>query len=186
MIAITMIAITATAIHRNQRLRSSPTSLPSFDVEKIATGDRDTRRMRRRTVQILSRLHAVTYRATGGRLGPRLAGVDILLLTTEGNRTGRSRTVPLLYLCDDADLIVVASYGGRPDHPDWYRNLVASPNATVQVDGMRLDVTASTLAEDERARWWDEAVAAWPDYEAYQRRTTRTIPLVRLTVAGTA
>jgi len=136
--------------------------------------------MRRATVQALSRLHTIVYRTTSGWLGPRLAGVDVLLLTTRGNRTGKNRTVPLLYLRDGPDFIVVASYGGRPHHPDWYLNLMASPKAQIQVDGVRLDVRAETLAADERRVWWELAVDAWPDYAAYQKRTDRQIPLVRL------
>lgn len=138
--------------------------------------------MRRATVQALSRLHTIVYRTTNGFLGPRLAGVDVLLLTTVGNRTGKLRTVPLLYLRDGLDFIVVASYGGRPHHPDWYLNLMATPEARIQVDGSRLQVRAETLDSAERSVWWDRAVAAWPDYVVYQERTVRQIPLVRLHV----
>ena len=137
--------------------------------------------MRRRTVQILSRLHILGFRATGGRLGSRIAGIDVLLLTTTGNRTGATRTVPLLYLRDDLEFIVVASYGGRPHHPDWYLNLLADPEARIRVDGAHVTVSSATLSVEEREIWWNRAVAEWPDYEEYQGRTTREIPLVRLT-----
>ncbi|MEA2057789.1 MAG: nitroreductase family deazaflavin-dependent oxidoreductase [Actinomycetota bacterium] len=137
--------------------------------------------MRRSTVQILSRLHVLAFRATGGRLGSRIAGIDVLLLTTTGNRTGATRIVPLLYLRDGLDYIVVASYGGRPHHPDWYLNLLADPEARVRVDGEHLTVHSSTLSVEERKIWWKRAVADWSDYEEYQGRTTREIPLVRLT-----
>ena len=136
--------------------------------------------MRRSTVQILSRLHVLAFRATGGRLGSRIAGIDVLILTTTGNRTGATRTVPLLYLRDDLDYIVVASYGGRPHHPDWYVNLLADPEARIRVNGEHLSVRSSTLSVEEREVWWKRAVAEWPDYEEYQGRTTREIPLVRL------
>jgi len=139
--------------------------------------------MRRSTVQILSRLHSLAFRATGGRLGSRIAGIDVLLLTTTGNRTGATRTVPLLYLRDDLDYIVVASYGGRPHHPDWYLNLLADPEARIRVDGEHFTVGSATLSVEEREIWWKRAVAEWPDYEEYQGRTTRKIPLVRLTPA---
>lgn len=137
--------------------------------------------MQRRTVQLLSRLHAVAYRATGGRVGSRVAGIDVLLLTTTGNRTGNSRTVPLLYLRDDLDYIVVASYGGRPHHPDWYLNLVVNPDVHIRVDGAPMTARATTLPAGEREKWWNRAVAEWSDYAEYQNRTTREIPLVRLT-----
>lgn len=136
--------------------------------------------VKRRTVQFWSRVHALTYRATRGRLGPRLAGVDVLLLTTIGNRSGRQRTVPLLHLRDGTDHIVVASYGGRPHHPDWYVNLQARPEAEVQLAGRRFPVATSTLASGERRVWWRRAVAEWPDFTVYQARTEREIPLVRL------
>jgi deazaflavin-dependent oxidoreductase (nitroreductase family) len=129
-------------------------------------------------------VHAATYRASGGRLGPRLAGIDVLLLTTIGNRSGRQRTVPLLYLRDGADHIVVASYGGRPHHPDWFLNLEARPEAEVQVADRRFPVIASTLPPSERRVWWKCAVGEWPDFTVYQSRTDREIPLVRLTPAS--
>lgn len=141
--------------------------------------------MKRKTVQFLSRAHAMAYRASGGRIGPRLAGIDVLLLTTTGNRTGKPRTVPLLHLRDGTDHIVVASYGGRPHHPDWYTNLTANPSAELQVEGNRFAVTASTLPPRERYVWWRRAVAEWPDFAAYQRRTARQIPLVRLSPLST-
>ena len=180
-----MMAITATTIHGSHLLRSSFTRacLPS-PAAKIATGRDETPLMRRTTVQALSRLHTIVYRTTNGFLGPRLAGIDVLLLTTLGNRTGKDRTVPLLYLRDGPDFIVVASYGGRPHHPDWYLNLMATPEARIQVDDARLDVRAETLDADERSVWWDRAVDAWPDYDAYQGRTDRQIPLVRLRAGG--
>ena len=140
--------------------------------------------MKRRAVRFWSRVHAATYRVSGGHLGPRIRGIDVLLLTTIGNRSWKRRTVPLLYLRDGADHIVVASYGGRPHHPDWFRNLQASPHAEVQVGPHRFPVLASTLPSPERGVWWRRAVAEWPDFAVYQSRTEREIPLVRLTPAG--
>lgn len=132
------------------------------------------------TVKLLSHLHTGAYRLTGGRVGRRLVGNDMLLLTTVGRRTGRPHTVPLLYLRDDSRLVVVASYGGRDDHPEWYRNLAIDPAVTVQVDGARTPMEASTMTTDERTSWWPRIVEAWGDYENYQRRTSRTIPVVWL------
>lgn len=97
-----------------------------------------------------------------------------------GNRTRRRRTVPLLYLREDSDYVVIASYGGRPHHPDWYLNLVQQPRARIQVGRFRTAVEASTVNGPDRNRLWSWAVAAWPDYEQYQARTTREIPVVRL------
>ena len=142
--------------------------------------------MRRKTVQFWSRAHAATYRISRGRVGARVRGIDVALLTTTGNRSGRMRTVPLLHLRDGADHIVVASYGGRPHHPDWYTNLVANPHAELQVGGDRFRVRASTLPPEERRVWWRRAVAEWPDFTRYQQRTDRVIPLVRLTPVAPA
>ena len=136
--------------------------------------------MQDRTVKTLSRLHAIAYRVTGGMIGRRLADNDMLLLTTEGTVTGSGHTIPLLYLRDDDRLIVVASYGGRPDHPQWYRNLVANPEATVRIGRTTATVTASTMEATDRARWWPVIVEAFADYATYQSRTEREIPLVWL------
>jgi deazaflavin-dependent oxidoreductase (nitroreductase family) len=137
--------------------------------------------LRDRTVKHLSRLHALAYRVSGGRLGGRLVDNDMLLLTTTGRRTGSSHTVPLLYLRDDDALIVIASYGGRPEHPEWYRNLAVSPTAVAQVGSTRMSVVATTLDEEDRALWWPRIVEAYRDYAVYQSRTEREIPVVRLT-----
>jgi deazaflavin-dependent oxidoreductase (nitroreductase family) len=131
-------------------------------------------------VKLLSRLHTVSYRVTRGIVGRRLVDNDMLLLTTRGRRTGRDHTVPLLYLRDRDDLVVVASYGGRPEHPEWYRNLVADPKAAVQIDGLVTVVRATTMHGLDRDTWWRRAVDAWGDYEVYQSRTSREIPVVRL------
>lgn len=136
--------------------------------------------MNDRLVKWLSAAHTTLFKATGGVVGRRLVNNDMLLLTTYGRRTGQPHTVPLLYLDDGDPLVVIASYGGRPEHPDWYRNLVANPDAQVQVGGRTRLVTARTMDESERSHWWPRVVAAYGDYEAYQDRTARTIPLVVL------
>ncbi|GMR02739.1 MAG: nitroreductase/quinone reductase family protein [Acidimicrobiia bacterium] len=132
------------------------------------------------TVKRLSALHTGLYRATRGRVGRRLVHNDMLLLTTVGRRTGAAHTVPLLYLRDGDRLIVIASYGGRPEHPEWYRNLVTNPEATVQVLGDTKHVRAQTMTAEERAVWWPKIVQAHGDYAVYQSRTDREIPVVRL------
>ena len=138
--------------------------------------------MQRRTVRLASRLHASVYRATGGRVGHHVAGIDTLLLTTTGNRTGKRRTVPLLYLEDGARLVVIASYGGRPHHPDWYRNLEADPRAIAQVQGRIFDVVTETATGGDRDHLWSRALEAWPGYADYQAKTDRPIPVVWLRV----
>lgn len=141
--------------------------------------------MRDGTVRVVSALHRVAYRATGGRLGKWLPGVDapMLLLTTTGRRSGEPRTVPLLYLDRDGGWLVIASFGGRDYHPAWYLNLQADPACEVQVDGARAPAVAATLPAERRAELWPEVVAAYPGYADYQAKTEREIPLVLLTPA---
>lgn len=136
--------------------------------------------MRDGTARRLSRLHSTLYRSTGGRVGRRLADNDMLLLVTTGRRTGAEHTVPLLYLRDGDRFVVFASWGGRPNHPEWYLNLLADPVARVQVDRHRRDVRARTAEGRERDRWWAAARCAYDGYEIYQSRTGRQIPVVML------
>lgn len=130
------------------------------------------------TVKYLSAIHTVLFRTTGGRIGHRLVNNEMCLLTTTGARSGRPHTVPLLYLEDGGRLVLIASYGGRAHHPDWYHNLVANPEATVQILTTRRPVVARTADAAERADWWPRIVAGYPDYETYQSRSDREIPVV--------
>jgi deazaflavin-dependent oxidoreductase (nitroreductase family) len=136
--------------------------------------------MRDRTAKQLSTLHTLLYRATRGRIGRRLVDNDMLLLTTTGHTTGKKHTVPLLYLDTGSSLIVIASWGGRPNHPHWYQNLLANPMATVRILGQTLPVVARSATENERRLWWPRVVEAYDGYETYQSRTSREIPLVFL------
>lgn len=138
-------------------------------------------RMRDRTAKNLSALHVFLYRLSGGRVGRRLVDNDMLLLTTVGRKSGKPHTVPLLYLADGDALVVIASWGGRPHHPEWYVNLQARPYATVQVVARRWKVRADTMGPEERGVWWPKIVQAHGTYADYQQRTDRRIPVVRLT-----
>lgn len=104
----------------------------------------------------------------------------MLLLTTVGRHTGDPHTVPLLYLRDRDRLVVIASWGGRPQHPHWYLNLKARPDAVVQIDGVSRSVRARTADPNERDRWWPRVVEAYAGYAEYQSRTDREIPVVFL------
>jgi len=134
----------------------------------------------RRTTRALSFLHTAGYRLTRGRIGRRLVDNDMLLLTTTGRKSGKQRTVPLLYLRDGDALVVIASFGGHDYHPDWYLNLVANPGIDVTVDGRQSAMTARTANPEERARLWPQALAAYDGYSGYQSRTEREIPVVLL------
>jgi F420H(2)-dependent quinone reductase len=126
-------------------------------------------------------LHVAVYRATRGLVGHRVPfAPPMLLLEHVGARSGVHRTSPLAYVRDGGNLVVVASKGGSPRHPSWFHNLRANPDTTVQVGGERRRVRARLATPDERTRLWPRAVDAWGPFEAYQRRTTRQIPLVVL------
>ena len=136
--------------------------------------------MKDSSVRRWSAFHARIYRLTGGAIGRRLVGNDMMLLTTTGSVTGRMHTVPLLYLRDGARFIVIASYGGRRRHPTWYDNLVAEPSVEIQVRAESMQMVARTAFPEERERWWPQVVAAYEGYLTYQARTDREIPLVVL------
>jgi len=120
------------------------------------------------------------YLATDGDDGHEWRGAHTLLLTTHGRRSGKPRTLPLIYGEDGDRLLIVASMGGAPRHPSWYLNLLADPNVEVQVKGDRFHATAHTAGPDERPRLWKTMTGVWPDYEQYQTRTSREIPVVVL------
>jgi F420H(2)-dependent quinone reductase len=120
------------------------------------------------------------YRRSGGRIGGRMAGVPLLLLTTTGRRSGRPWTVPLMYQIDDDGWVLVASNGGSDRHPTWWLNLRSTPDATVQIGRDVHQVTAAEATGAERERLFRLMAAAYSGYEQYTKKTTRTIPVVRL------
>lgn len=128
------------------------------------------------------------YRKTGGRIGGKWrvgAGfrkpVPTLLLEHRGRKSGKQFTVPLLYVVDGADIVIVASQGGRPENPQWYRNLVANPGVHIQIGSERRAVRAHVADSDERNRLWPRLVDAYADFDTYQSWTEREIPVVILT-----
>ena len=132
--------------------------------------------------RIIPAVHLAVYRATNGRLSSKLAGQHMLLLTTKGRRTGKRRTVPLLYVPDGADMIVIGSNWGGQRNPDWYRNVLANPQACVQAGQRKRRMTARVVTTEERARVWSLVTAQYPAYVDYAARTLgiREIPLVIL------
>jgi len=104
----------------------------------------------------------------------------VLLLTTKDRRSGKPRTTPLIYEDADGAYVIVASKGGAPEHPGWYQNLVREPQVELQVKDQVFPARARTATGDERARLWKLAAQQWPDYDAYQKRTERQIPVVVL------
>lgn len=124
--------------------------------------------------------HLRSYVESDGEDGHLWRGVPTLLLTTRGRRSGRLRRTPLIYGRDGDAYVVVASKGGTPEHPAWYLNLRDWPEVTIQVGPDVMTARASTIEGDHRAEVWDQMAQIWPDYEKYQAKTDRTIPLVRL------
>ena len=124
---------------------------------------------------------AFLYRRTGGRIGGKMSGGDVLLLHHVGRKTGQARTAPLMYVRDGEDLVVVASRGGSDAMPAWYGNLMASPRTSVVVGDETIEVVASDAPEEERDRLWALALTNYPHFDAYQERTDRRIPVVVLT-----
>jgi deazaflavin-dependent oxidoreductase (nitroreductase family) len=128
-------------------------------------------------------LHTALYRASGGRLGPRIPGVPgrMLLLDHVGAKSGAKRTSPLLYIEDGEDVVIVASKGGFPKHPAWFHNLKANPDTTVQIGSEHREVHARVATPEERERLWPLCVKAYHGYADYQVRSKgREIPLVIL------
>lgn len=134
----------------------------------------------------LLHVHQAVYELTDGRLGHRLLGVPCLLLRTTGRRTGRSRTAALLYAVDADDFLVVASLGGAPRAPHWLHNVRARPQVGVQVGRRRFPAVATVVekGDDEYDRLWQVVNEnSGGRYQRYQCKTTRPIPIVRLTVS---
>jgi deazaflavin-dependent oxidoreductase (nitroreductase family) len=125
--------------------------------------------------------HVRRYQETGGAVGHIWKrGSKVLLLTTTGRRTGEPTTTPLIYENDGDAYVIVASKGGAPTHPGWYRNLAKKPRVEVQVLDDVFTAEARTSTGEERERLWRLAARQWPDYDAYQERTDREIPVVVL------
>jgi deazaflavin-dependent oxidoreductase (nitroreductase family) len=125
--------------------------------------------------------HTALVRRFG--LARRIGDVPILLLTTKGRRSVQPRTVPVMYVPAD-EPILVASNGGSPTHPSWYLNLEAEPRAQIEIEGRRREVVARTVTGKEREPLWRQAVALYPAYADYQRRTERELPVVLLRRPG--
>src|SRR4051794_6667903 len=126
--------------------------------------------------KVLIPVHVLLYKAFGGAIGGKVQGLPVLLLTTTGRKSGKSRTVPLGYLEDGADYVVIASYAGQPRHPAWFLNLQSHPEATIQVKRSQMQVKAETANPEKRRELWARLVEVSPGYAKYQERTTREIP----------
>ena len=131
-------------------------------------------------VTLIGEEHIRRYEETGGAVGQDWNGATCLVLTAQGRKTGKPRKFALIYARDGENYLLVASKGGAPTHPGWYLNLLAHPDAEVQVLDRRFSVRARTAGPEERPRLWEIVNQKWPNYEVYTTRTTREIPVVVL------
>ncbi|MBX4169543.1 nitroreductase family deazaflavin-dependent oxidoreductase [Rhodococcus sp. DMU2021] len=136
-------------------------------------------------IKWMSRFNVAAYRATGGRIGGKWRvgsafpwGIPVCLVTTIGRKTGQPRTVPLLFLEDGDKVVLVASQGGLPKHPLWFRNIQANPETTVQIKSRIRTMRARVASDVERAAYWPRLTAMYPDFDNYQSWTDRVIPVV--------
>jgi deazaflavin-dependent oxidoreductase (nitroreductase family) len=125
--------------------------------------------------------HAFVVHSSGGKIAASIGGQKLLLLTTKGNKTGKPRTVPVMCFEDEGRPVVVASAGGSPNHPAWFKNLERDPNVTVELNGRRFAARAEVVTGEPRARIWREVVRAQPRFADYEKKTQgREIPVVVL------
>jgi deazaflavin-dependent oxidoreductase (nitroreductase family) len=117
------------------------------------------------------------YERSGGTSGTTLRGVPVVVITSVGSQSGKLRKNPVMRVEHDGVYAAIASKGGAPQHPSWYRNLVDHPLVELQDGPSKGDYTAHVASGDERAVWWDRAVEVWPDYAEYQTKTGREIPV---------
>jgi deazaflavin-dependent oxidoreductase (nitroreductase family) len=125
-------------------------------------------------------IYIFVYRLTNGAIGGRMAGLQVLLLTTTGRKTGQPRTTPLGCFQQDGNFIVVASNAGAERNPAWFYNVTSNPQVTLQIGGKQLAARAEVAGAEERAHLWADLVRRAPAYERYRERTKREIPLVIL------
>ena len=125
--------------------------------------------------------HVERYQATDGEEGHGwLEGSTVLLLTTQGRKTGNPTTTPLIYDVDGENPVIVASKGGAPEHPGWYLNILKNPHVNVQIKGEKFHAHPRTVEGEERERLWKQMNKMWPHYDEYQTKTDREIPVVVL------
>lgn len=117
------------------------------------------------------------YESSGGTRGNTMIGLPVIILTTKGAKSGKLRKTPLMRVEHDGEYAVVASLGGAPKHPVWYHNVKSNPEVELQDGPVKQDYVAREVTGEEKARWWEIAVEAFPNYAEYQRKTDRQIPV---------
>jgi deazaflavin-dependent oxidoreductase (nitroreductase family) len=131
-------------------------------------------------ITLVGEEHARRYLETNGEVGYIWNGVPTLLLWTKGRKSGEERLIPIIYRQVGDKIVLVASKGGAPTHPAWFLNIEKDPHVKVQIKGDKFDAVARVTESPEREELWAESLKAWPNYDVYQTRTTRKIPVVVL------
>ena len=124
------------------------------------------------------------YRISGGRIGGKIGSNPVLLFTTKGRKSGKQRTVPVMYFMDGLAYIVTASAGGADKNPGWFFNVRSNPQATIEIGTQRIDVVGEVASPEKRAELWARLLTIAPGFANYQKRTSREIPMVILRSAG--
>lgn len=136
--------------------------------------------------KLLFSLLAFLYRSSNGRIGGKIGNNPVLLLTTTGRKSGRQRTVPVMYFMDGADYVVTASAGGAAKNPGWFSNVRSKPQATIEIGRRRINVVGEVASPEKRTELWTRLLEIAPGFANYQKRTSRVIPMVILRPVGEA
>jgi deazaflavin-dependent oxidoreductase (nitroreductase family) len=132
-------------------------------------------------MKLANSVHVGLYRISRGKIANEIANLPLLLLTTHGRKSGKMHTHPVVYIRDGEDYLVSASAGGMPFNPAWYYNLKDDPNVKIQIGSQPMTAHAVVANGDERSRLYDKFKAASPNFEKYEKSTSRLIPVIRLT-----
>jgi F420H(2)-dependent quinone reductase len=131
-------------------------------------------------LKLILKVMVFLYNASGGRIGGKMGKMPVLLLTTTGRKTGKQRTLPLMYIMDGADYVITASAGGAEKHPGWFFNIRSNPQASIQVKDKQIKVTAEIAGPEKKPELWARLVEVAPNFAGYQKRTSREIPMLIL------
>ena len=131
-------------------------------------------------LKLILKVMVFLYNVSGGRIGGKMGKVSVLLLTTTGRKTGKQRTLPMVYIMDSSAYVITASAGGAEKHPGWFFNIRSNPQATIQVKDKPIKVTAEIAGPEKKPELWARLVEVAPNFAGYQKRTSREIPMVIL------
>jgi deazaflavin-dependent oxidoreductase (nitroreductase family) len=129
---------------------------------------------------LIFRVMVYLYNVSGGRIGGKMGKLPVLLLTTTGRKSGKQRTLSLVYIMDDSAYVITASAGGADKHPGWFFNIRSNPQATIQVKDKHIKVKAEVAGQEKKSELWARLVEVAPNFAGYEKRTSREIPMVIL------